>query len=113
MSTLCFEASDEDDLRKMGFSKDGKHHDPQILIGLLVGLGGYAIGYDCRGKQHQHLTRCMAKAGVAAQKLAVKRKSISLWLVLWAPSHRQDAERCTQASNRAAETVKNQDVRNE
>ena len=46
MTTLYFEASDEDDLRKMGFSKDGKHSNPQILIGLLVGLGGYAIGYD-------------------------------------------------------------------
>jgi transposase len=46
MTTLYFEASDEDDLRKTGFSKDGKHHHPQIYIGLLVGLGGYAIGYD-------------------------------------------------------------------
>jgi transposase len=46
MTTLYFEASDEDDLRKAGFSKDGKHNHPQILIGLLVGLGGYAIGYD-------------------------------------------------------------------
>ena len=46
MTTLYFEASDEDDLRKTGFSKDGKHTNPQILIGLLVGLGGYAIGYD-------------------------------------------------------------------
>lgn len=46
MTTLYFEASDEDDLRKTGFSKDGKHQHPQIFIGLLVGLGGYAIGYD-------------------------------------------------------------------
>jgi transposase len=46
MPTLYFEASNEDDLRKAGFSKDGKHSNPQILIGLLVGLGGYAIGYD-------------------------------------------------------------------
>ncbi|MFN8712925.1 MAG: IS1634 family transposase [Bacteroidota bacterium] len=46
MTTLYFEASDEDDLRKTGFSKDGKHQSPQIYIGLLVGLGGYAIGYD-------------------------------------------------------------------
>lgn len=46
MTTLYFEASDEDDLRKTGFSKDGKHQNPQIFIGLLVGLGGYAIGYD-------------------------------------------------------------------
>ena len=46
MTTLYFEASDEDDLRKTGFSKDGKHQQPQIYLGLLVGLGGYAIGYD-------------------------------------------------------------------
>jgi transposase len=46
MTTLYFEASDEDDLRKTGFSKDGKHQQPQIFLGLLVGLGGYAIGYD-------------------------------------------------------------------
>lgn len=46
MTTLYFEASDEDDLHKTGFSKDGKHQCPQIYIGLLVGLGGYAIGYD-------------------------------------------------------------------
>lgn len=46
MTTLYFEASDEDDLRKKGFSKDGKHQNSQIFIGLLVGIGGYAIGYD-------------------------------------------------------------------
>lgn len=46
MTTLYFEASDEDDLRKTGFSKDGKHSNPQIYLGLLIGLGGYTIGYD-------------------------------------------------------------------
>ena len=46
MTTLYFEASDEDDLRKTGFNKNGKHQCPQIFIGLLVGLGGYAIGYE-------------------------------------------------------------------
>ncbi len=46
MTILYFETSDEDDLRKAGFSKDGKHQNPQIFLGLLVGLGGYAIGYD-------------------------------------------------------------------
>lgn len=46
MTTLYFEAADEDDLRKTGLSKDGKHRNPQIYLGLLVGLGGYAIGYD-------------------------------------------------------------------
>jgi transposase len=46
MTTLYFESSDEDDLRKTGFSKDGKHQNPQIYLGLLVSLGGYAIGYQ-------------------------------------------------------------------
>ena len=46
MTTVYFETSCEDDLRKIGYSKDGKHRHPQIFIGLLVGLGGFAIGYD-------------------------------------------------------------------
>lgn len=46
MTTIYFAASDEDDLRKTGFSKDGKHQKPQIFLGLLVSLGGYAIAYD-------------------------------------------------------------------
>jgi len=46
MTTLYFEASDEDDIRKTSFSKDGKHSNPQIYLGLLVGLGGYTVGYD-------------------------------------------------------------------
>src|SRR3989338_509205 len=46
MTTLYFEAEDEDDFRKIGFSKDGKFQCPQIMIGLLVGEGGFPIGYD-------------------------------------------------------------------
>lgn len=46
MTTLYFEIEDEDDLRKIGFSKDGKFQQPQIMIGLLVGENGYPIGYD-------------------------------------------------------------------
>jgi transposase len=46
MTTLYFESEDEDDLRKTGFSKDGKHQNPQIFLGLLVGLNGYPIGYE-------------------------------------------------------------------
>jgi hypothetical protein len=46
MTSLYFEAEDEDDLRKIGFSKDGKFQNPQILLGLLVGEHGYPIGYD-------------------------------------------------------------------
>lgn len=46
MTTLYFEAEDEDDLRRVGFSKDGKFQNPQILLGLLVGEGGLPVGYD-------------------------------------------------------------------
>lgn len=46
ITTLYFETGDEDDLRKLGFSKDGKAQNPQILLGLLIGQGGYPIGYD-------------------------------------------------------------------
>ncbi|MFH0790529.1 MAG: IS1634 family transposase [Candidatus Omnitrophota bacterium] len=46
MTTLYFESEEEDDLRKIGFSKDGKFQNPQIMLGLLVGENGYPIGYD-------------------------------------------------------------------
>lgn len=46
MTTLYFEAADEDDLRKAGFSKDGKHSNPQIFLGLLVASGDNPIGYE-------------------------------------------------------------------
>lgn len=46
VTTLYFEASAEDDLRKTGFSKDGKHQHPQIVLGLLVSQNGYPLDYD-------------------------------------------------------------------
>lgn len=46
ITTLYFEASEEDDFKIAGFSKDGKSQLPQILIGLLVGNNGYPIGYE-------------------------------------------------------------------
>lgn len=46
MTTLYFEAAEEDELRHHGFSKDGKHACPQIFLGLLVTTGGNPIGYD-------------------------------------------------------------------
>jgi transposase len=46
ITTLYFEASEEDDFRITGYSKDGKHQQPQIIIGLLIGLNGYPIGYE-------------------------------------------------------------------
>jgi transposase len=46
VTTLYFEIEDEDDLRKTGFSKEGKHQHPQILLGLLVSIDGYPLAYE-------------------------------------------------------------------
>ncbi len=46
VTTLYFEIEKEDNLRKTGFSKDGKHQHPQIVLGLLVSVGGYPLAYD-------------------------------------------------------------------
>lgn len=45
VTTLYFEADHEDELRKSGFSKEGKHSNPQIILGLLVSLEGYPLAY--------------------------------------------------------------------
>ena len=46
VTTLYFETDYGDDLRKTGFSKDGKHSQPQIVLGLLVSSGGYPLAYS-------------------------------------------------------------------
>lgn len=46
VTTLYFEIDDEDDLRKTGFSKEGKHQNPQIILGLLVSINGYPLAYE-------------------------------------------------------------------
>lgn len=46
VTTLYFEIDDEDDLRKTGFSKEGKHQNPQIVLGLLVSKNGYPLAYE-------------------------------------------------------------------
>jgi transposase len=46
VTTLYFEIDEEDDLRKTGFSKEGKHQNPQIVLGLLVSTNGYPLAYE-------------------------------------------------------------------
>jgi len=46
VTTLYFETDYADELRKTGFSKDGKHSQPQIVLGLLVSAGGYPLTYS-------------------------------------------------------------------
>ncbi len=46
VTTLYFETDEQDDLRQPGFSKDGKPENPQIVLGLLVGVDGYPLAYE-------------------------------------------------------------------
>lgn len=46
VTTIYFEIDNEDELRKTGFSKEGKHQNPQIVLGLLVSKNGYPLAYD-------------------------------------------------------------------
>ena len=46
VTTLYFEAEKEDDLRKVGYSKE-RRVDPQIVLGLLVDRHGFALEIGC------------------------------------------------------------------
>lgn len=49
VTTLSFEIDPEDELRNAGFSKEGKHQNPRIVLGLLVGKNGYPLACDALG----------------------------------------------------------------
>jgi len=46
VTTIYFQIDGEDEVRKRGFSKEGKHQNPQIVLGLLVGIEGYPLAYE-------------------------------------------------------------------
>lgn len=46
VTTLYFETFTADELRKMGFSKDNKSQQPQILVALMVTKEGFPIAYE-------------------------------------------------------------------
>ena len=46
VTTLHFESESEDDLRIIGFSKEGKLNRPQIQLGLFTTTQGYPLAYD-------------------------------------------------------------------
>lgn len=46
VTTLYFDADYGDELRETGFSKDGKHSQPQVVLGLLVSKDGYPLSYS-------------------------------------------------------------------
>lgn len=43
VTTLYYEAFDEDDFRKCGFSKDNKFNQPQVVVGLTVTTHGFPL----------------------------------------------------------------------
>jgi transposase len=57
VTTIYFEIEKDDDLRQTGFSKDGKHQNPQIVLGLLVSKDGYPLTYEIfKGSQFEGKT---------------------------------------------------------
>lgn len=46
VTTLYFDSDKSDDLRRPGYSKDGKHSNPQIVLGLLVSGDGCPLAYS-------------------------------------------------------------------
>jgi len=57
VTTLYFEADYGDELRETGFSKDGKHSQPQVVLGLLVSKDGYPLSYSVfNGSQYEGRT---------------------------------------------------------
>jgi hypothetical protein len=56
VTTLYFEAESEDELRKVGYSKE-RRVDPQIVVGLLVDRGGFPLEIGCfEGNQAETTT---------------------------------------------------------
>jgi len=57
VTTLYFESDQCDELRERGFSKDGKHAQPQVVLGLLVSCDGYPLSYSLfNGSQYEGRT---------------------------------------------------------
>ncbi len=56
VTTLYFEAEKEDELRKVGYSKE-RRVDPQVVVGLLVDRGGFPLEIGCfEGNKAETLT---------------------------------------------------------
>ncbi len=67
VTTLYFEAENEDDLRKVGYSKE-RRVDPQIVVGLLVDRSGFPLEVGCfEGNTAETTTLVPIIAGFAAR----------------------------------------------
>lgn len=71
VTTLHFEAESEDELRKVGYSKE-RRVDPQIIVGLLVDRGGFPLEVGCweGNKAEKHTITGIIEAFTARHGLA-------------------------------------------
>jgi transposase len=46
VTTIYFESFTEDEIKKLGFSKDNKFNQPQLVLTMLVSEGGLPLGYQ-------------------------------------------------------------------
>ncbi|MEO3939242.1 IS1634 family transposase [Dermatophilaceae bacterium Soc4.6] len=71
VTTLYFEAEKEDDLRKVGFSKE-RRVDPQVVVGLIVDRAGFPLEIGCYEGNRADTTTIipMVKAFKARHSLA-------------------------------------------
>jgi transposase len=107
VTTLYFETEQEDELRKTGFSKDGKHQQPQIVLGLLVSTGGYPLAYEMfEGKKFEgHTMLPIIEAFKAKYKL--KR------MVVIADAGLMSNENITELQNKNYEYIIGARIKNE
>ena len=77
VTTLYFETDKPDDLRRTGFSKEGRHHNPQIVLGLLVSGDGCPLAYNINeGSKYEGHTM------LPAVRDFVRRYSLSDFIVV-------------------------------
>ena len=71
----------EDELRKTGFSEEGRHKNPQIILGLLVSPGGYPLAYCIHegNKYEAHICICFVALKVYKElERLLKRSNINM-----------------------------------
>ncbi|MGB3464980.1 MAG: IS1634 family transposase, partial [Cyclobacteriaceae bacterium] len=107
VTTIYFEAEKEDELRIAGFSKEGKHKHPQILLGLLVSTGGYPMAYEIfEGNKYEGHTM-MPVLDKFKQRFDLKR------LVVVADSGLINSENVTQLQKSGYEFIIGARIKNE
>ena len=77
VTTLYFEAENEDDLRKVGYSKE-RRIDPQIVVGLLVDRTGFPLEIGCFEGNTAETTILVPRRPAVRPAVAAPRPSFGL-----------------------------------